>query len=779
MLHELEDPGADDEIWHFGKHEQVELPYLEDTPPLPEPMEERLRFTGGQLTENDLCEAVAYFLYSQYGSAAWDAKAEITVMPVDKSACAQAEGLEATPTKRSSGDGIKATAILESVVSNPSSPAPSPNKRYRCKDPELLQEVSKRMREKQPGPRQVVIKRNAKLCQTEGCIFSTGQPGQPARASTTYCMWCDPEAMRLELETAGGRTKIAKALALFKKHAATHNAALDLLPADFASASLEYCRSSHCVFNERHPGHPAYAKREEGGLCMFCDAALLEKKLATAEGTKSLRIRLTIFKAADGEVYRRAMALMPTWLQSTNHYCQANGCRFNTMRPGHAATCTESSDYCIWHTDSALESALETSEGRKSVRRAMALLRASGATHDGVFLWQQALDLLPPEFGLSARMCANSRCRFSLRHIGEPARAHERSDLCTWCDTEMLAHRESMVQGRRLIAFAMSKWLAHTDVLLEAWRKLSEKFREDFARRASENVERQGMRKNDFLSTPAWVTSVWETEAMERHDFVTYPRRSGNQDSKYAVRPYGFTCELCGETFLWRRRVKWFERAQGAVEDPLSHDRLRMGMRRIPMTLRPGMRCTLCYEARCRHCSQALHLCDYLWNDACVHCGIDGSPYFIQRAIRRPTRIETGLLLLEMGNREQLQRILNKDHAMEGIAYTQYLHFQCSCCGHRPHPASASFQYLTWQPPDSPYVTPPHWGYASSGDYSSRPCRRPGYLCDMCQIGRGHVYQHLNRCPWAESTFAWNWMMGNYYWGCKCRGQPVQWGRSG
>ena len=53
-------------------------------------------------------------------------------------------------------------------VTAAASPGPSPNKRYRCKDPELLDPAT--------------LTRNKKLCQAAKCVFSTGQPGQPARA---------------------------------------------------------------------------------------------------------------------------------------------------------------------------------------------------------------------------------------------------------------------------------------------------------------------------------------------------------------------------------------------------------------------------------------------------------------------------------------------------------------------------------------------------------------------------------------------------------------------
>ncbi len=80
-------------------------------------------------------------------------------------------------------------------------PQPSPQKRYRCKDPELLQATSPRLFGKQAAERVVTMKRTNKLCQSDGCVFSVGQPGQPARADgTVYCVWCDAEGMKKHLQ---------------------------------------------------------------------------------------------------------------------------------------------------------------------------------------------------------------------------------------------------------------------------------------------------------------------------------------------------------------------------------------------------------------------------------------------------------------------------------------------------------------------------------------------------------------------------------------------------
>ena len=108
--------------------------------------------------------------------------------------------------------------------------------------------------------------------------------------------------------------------------------------------------------------------------------------------------------------------------------------------------------------------------------------------------------------------------------------------------------------------------------------------------------------------------------------------------------------------------MKQFEHKQGAVEDPLSIDRVE---NRVISFLRPGMRCTLCYEARCSHCSQPLQLADYLWDDVCMHCGMSGCPHFLRREIRQPTWIEQNYHLATWDAQELW--ILSKGLAKEDI----------------------------------------------------------------------------------------------------------------
>lgn len=250
------------------------------------------------LNARDMFEAVAFQLYDIYGSVAFEVTLNMTATAAEKSVLKRTEELAAASSWEGSSpkcsyvengeetvqkspwrsDAVAARAALESF-----SPGPSPSKRYRCKNPELQEEVKcGGVMEKQPDPRPIAVKRNAKLCQAASCMHSTGQPGQPARAEgTALCMWCDPAAMKVELGTKKGRSKIAKSLTPFSTHARVHSAALTLLPDSFSTGRSYYCRSPDCIFNERRPGHPARLSVGGASLCLWCDPKQLQANCAT------------------------------------------------------------------------------------------------------------------------------------------------------------------------------------------------------------------------------------------------------------------------------------------------------------------------------------------------------------------------------------------------------------------------------------------------------------------------------------------------------------------
>ena len=215
---------------------------------------------------------------------------------------------------------------------------PSPSKRYRCKDPELLVSSIQRLRGKTTGPVLVTMQRNAKLCQAAHCVFSTGQPGQPARATADFCMWCDSKAMTKALSTPTGRKYIKKALTFFEQASdEVFEKALLSLPEDFHRGRADYCRGKNCVFNFLKPGHPAYLSTDEAsthGLCAWCNPTLLAAMVKTHEGAKAIRRSLTLFEANDDEVFKKAQTMLPNSFY-TGSWRYSRGTKI--LKPGFAS----------------------------------------------------------------------------------------------------------------------------------------------------------------------------------------------------------------------------------------------------------------------------------------------------------------------------------------------------------------------------------------------------------------------------------------------------------
>ena len=232
------------------------------------------------------------------------------------------------------------------------------------------------------------------------------------------------------------------------------------------------------------------------------------------------------------------------------------------------------------------------------LRQALSELHKKDVVHNGAPLWQAALQLLPKDFALSSRMCANSSCRFSLHRIGEPARAHPKSTLCAWCDSIIMTQRQQSEQGRRLIAYALNKWANHFDVLLAAWRKLGSKFTQELADKVTKHWEQKAMEENDIYTSAYRTLRYRDTPQYEIKEYMENRREwrkprireiyvrqdSGmlefyflpSQTERSRIHP-GTICHRCGQTYVWRRAVKPFEcktLSNGAVEDPLSYQKM-------------------------------------------------------------------------------------------------------------------------------------------------------------------------------------------------------------
>ena len=692
------------------------------------------------------------------------------------------EAIFLSPTK---GDASRASASIP----EPRLPLHSPNKRYRCKDPEILVPTSPRIFGKQTIERVVTMKRNANLCQREECFFSIGQPGQPARAARPgiYCIWCDPQTMKTRLETKAGKDGIAKSMTRFKPHPNIYIAAMDLLPEDFYG-DTHYCKATDCVFNTNRPGSPARCNQDGGHLCLWCDPDVMSRLCNSRDGAAKVKHQLTIFQSTNPELHIRALALVPASISCNNtdphdDYCVEPGCAFNARRPGHPARRAYSdgsraSVYCMWHDADLLESYLQTIPGRCHVRTFFNRFKKSCEVHDTGHLFHDLLMYVPDDFQPASRFCDDPSCCFSITNVGRVARAQPGSHLCAWCDPAALSAREKHAQGPGQIAYALCQWTSNLDVFLAAWLKLSPDVRLKASLRASPHWEQTSMSRHDFVRQPdtgrhlqcPWRLSAWEQQCMERHDFLIHPHRRG-LDNRYENRVFGMSCALCGVTYLRRTKISISLHAlqSGIVDDPISSDRIcaatvassLAGARASESLelLRPGIRCTLCWEARCTRCSAMLSLADHLWRQTCVHCDQDLVVDFAQRPARRPTWIT------DAGTGMSLDEIAAMNYSTAAVAYEHDVKNYCTCCGER---AGSQYRYLTWQPAESADFAVPFW--RQQHYLVTRDFQRPGFLCRRCLNQQGCVQLERNLCPWSTSDFAWHTLGRSYFWQCACRG---------
>ena len=234
----------------------------------------------------------------------------------------------------------------------------------------------------------------------------------------------------------------------------------------------------------------------------------------------------------------------------------------------------------------------------------------------------------------------------------------------------------------------------------------------------------------------------------------------------YRGRLGGCRCELCGKVYLWRRHLADFEVLTGAVEDPVTMDKIIVasggmyerrygGNLNLRKQLSDGrtnedlLRCTLCYEAHCSHCHRYLSFQDFMWADQCRFCHGPMSPQFSRRAWPEPQQTSFGqdCVLSKTANLRETSYWTHPD-AMAAMAYAVDIAFQCNCCGcidnddvPHPHeygvpPASERiapkiqrrFSFLSWTMPDAAH-------YPRREDTDRRylyVMHRPDFLCRKC-----------------------------------------------
>ena len=249
---------------------------------------------------------------------------------------------------------------------------------------------------------------------------------------------------------------------------------------------------------------------------------------------------------------------------------------------------------------------------------------------------------------------------------------------------------------------------------------------------------------------------------MQSKDNPWYGKRS-----PFWTFPNQCVCDLCGLVFLWRNSVKEFELLSGGVEDPFNYDLLcasrdpTLGRLNVLKAGKSRVRCNLCWEAICRHCSVRIPLRLVFYAEKCFHC-------------------EEDLLLV-------WRRTVESQRGERSAMRVVHLGLFCQCCGWWADSGRLETNVMSVLV----YVQ-------NSGDSAEpsleqyRLFGRPGILCGDCKKGLGKVSRqpspyvsdcepvimtknHYNYPKDRTSRFVhyvrnWPYTDDRGYWQCRCRG---------
>ena len=211
------------------------------------------------------------------------------------------------------------------------------------------------------------VRRNPKYCQHPECVYSRSEPGRPAWApETTYCLWCDSDAMKEAARRPSALKYIRISLSVFEQRAPDiYEKAMAKLPANVVR-TFKYCQKDGCVFNSQNPGE--VARTLDGRYCMWCDSEKLAAMVESPAGAIRIRQSVSMFKEKAQAVYEAACGRLPDGFRIRNaHYCGAPGCVFSLYRPGEVAWAARGKQRCVWCDPSQLLQREQSREGLKKI----------------------------------------------------------------------------------------------------------------------------------------------------------------------------------------------------------------------------------------------------------------------------------------------------------------------------------------------------------------------------------------------------------------------------
>ncbi len=174
-------------------------------------------------------------------------------------------------------------------------------------------------------------------------------------------------------------------------------------------------------------------------------------------------------------------------------------CNLYRSKSGKRAR-TGGSDRCRWCDADVLAVTKGSIEGRKGLNQALTAFRPDAAVYDA------ALAKLGQDFVRASNFCCDAGCVFSCKNPGErsvtyrPGRVRSwQSDLCFWCDRDVVSAAETTPNGIRRIAKDLRKFsTSRSDAFRAAASRLSAEFLQDL-RVCSWEAEQKAMLKEDLV----------------------------------------------------------------------------------------------------------------------------------------------------------------------------------------------------------------------------------------------------------------------------------------
>ena len=160
-------------------------------------------------------------------------------------------------------------------------------------------------------------------------------------------------------------------------------------------------------------------------------------------------------------------------LKRSHKYCQQPSCVFNRQQPGQLASKAGGVMYCVWCDEGLLRQALQSSSTEMHIKVSLECFKKRRP--DVYLLALEKLDGF--EVPHNKHFCSGKDCVYSTVDPGGRARVPWRgSDVCRWCDPEVLEASKGSAEGRKLLNQALSAFRPFPEVYEAALARVGSDF---------------------------------------------------------------------------------------------------------------------------------------------------------------------------------------------------------------------------------------------------------------------------------------------------------------